>query len=121
MADALATYIGWNSSGQSWNGGSWNVDQAIAGATASVGSVSFEGDVVVSLTGVAGTGAVGTETFETSITEVGVAGTGAVGTEVPEASITEAGVAGTGAVGSESIHIGGWGNEAWGDGTWGDG
>ena len=62
MADALATYIGWNSSGQSWNGGSWNVDQAIAGATASVGSVSFEGDVVVSLTGVASTGGVGSVT-----------------------------------------------------------
>ena len=62
MADALATYIGWNSSGQSWNGGSWNVDQAIAGATASVGSVTFEGDVVVSLTGIAGTGGVGSVT-----------------------------------------------------------
>jgi len=52
-------------------------------------------------TGLAGTGAIGTETFETSVSETGVAATGAVGTEVPEASITETGVAATGAVGTE--------------------
>ena len=51
-------------------------------------------------TGLAGTGAVGTEAFELSIAEAGVAGTGAVGTEVVEAIINEAGVAGTGAVGN---------------------
>ena len=95
------------------------VETGLAG-TGAVGTESITNDTAA-LTGVAGTGAVGTETLEASITEVGVAGTGAVGTEVPEASITEAGVAGTGAVGSESLHIGGWGNEAWGDNTWGDG
>ena len=75
--------------------------------------------------GIAGKGAVGfsraTSDLQIFVVETGLAGTGAVGTEVPEASITEVGVAGTGAVGSESIHIAGWGNEAWGDGTWGDG
>ncbi len=51
-------------------------------------------------TGLAGTGAVGTEAFELSIAEAGVAGTGAVGTEVVEAIINETGVAGTGATGN---------------------
>jgi hypothetical protein len=51
-------------------------------------------------TGLAGTGAVGTEALELSIAETGVAGTGAVGTEVVEAIINETGVAGTGAVGN---------------------
>ena len=51
-------------------------------------------------TGLAGTGAVGTEALELSIAEAGVAGTGAVGTEVVEAIINETGVAGTGATGN---------------------
>jgi hypothetical protein len=104
------------------------------------------GDVYIEFTedissGVGGTGAVGTETFETSIDEAGVAGTGAVGTEIPtmevigasgsggagavgvealSLSIDEAGVAGTGAVGAESVEVLGWGQEGWGVAEWGD-
>ena len=74
----------------------------------SVSSVHNQGlagpvsDIEVSITetGVAGTSAIGTETFESSITETGVAGTGAIGTETFESSITETGVAGTGALGA---------------------
>jgi len=69
-------------------------------------------------TGVAGTGAIGTEVPTASITETGVAGTGAIGTEVPTASITETGVAGTGAIGTETIYLD---NPTWGTGTWGTG
>jgi len=75
-------------------------------------------------TGVAGTGATGTETFESSITETGVAGTGALGAfgETDGAnltlSITETGVAGTGAIGTESLDID---NPTWGTGTFGNG
>jgi hypothetical protein len=68
--------------------------------------------------GVAGTGAIGTEALTASITETGVAGTGAIGTEVPTASITETGVAGTGAIGTESVETD---NPTWGTGTWGNG
>jgi hypothetical protein len=104
------------------------------------------GDVYIEFTedissGVGGTGAIGTETFETSIDEAGVAGTGAVGTEIPtmevigasgsggagavgvealSLSIDEAGVAGTGAVGAESVEVLGWGQEGWGVAEWGD-
>ena len=77
-------------------------------------------------TGVAGTGAIGTVTLVGSITETGVAGTGAIGGfgETDGAnmqlSITESGVAGTGAIGTEAVNIQGWGNSTWGEGTWGD-
>ena len=104
------------------------------------------GDVYIEFTedissGVGGTGAIGTETFETSIDEAGVAGTGAVGdvsgtgsvtgasgsggtgavgVEALSLSIDEAGVAGTGAVGAESVEVLGWGQEGWGVAEWGD-
>jgi len=74
-------------------------------------------------TGVAGTGATGTETItsSTSVTETGVAGTGAIGTEIPTASITETGLAGTGAIGTYGVveDHNRWGEGAWGEGAWG--
>ena len=100
----------------------------------------------VTLTGVAGTGAIGTETPLAFITETGVAATGAIGSFTLAAvinetglagtgaigafgetdganmqlSITESGVAGTGATGTEAVNLQGWGNSSWGEGTWGD-
>jgi len=90
-----------------------------------VGDISLSLDSVPSSSGLGGTGAIGTETFETETgTLTGVAGTGGVGVEIPAAfvtgvsggggtgavgvealsiSIDEAGVAGTGAVGSEAL------------------
>jgi len=114
------------------------------GAVAPLGLSNFI--VTLTVTGIAGTGAIGTEIPTASITEVGVAGTGAIGTETPLASITEtgvagtgvigafgetdganmqlsiteSGVAGTGATGTELINLQGWGNSSWGEGTWGD-
>ena len=72
-------------------------------------------------TGVAGTGAVGTEipTMEV-IGASGSGGAGAVGVEALDLSIDEAGVAGTGAVGAESVEVLGWGQEGWGVAEWGD-
>tara|TARA_R100001163_G_C5064028_1_gene201486 strand:+ start:700 stop:1380 length:681 start_codon:yes stop_codon:yes gene_type:complete len=93
----------------------------IAG-TGEIGTETFETSITE--TGVAGTGAIGTETFESTITETGVAGTGAVGvfgeTDGPNLtlSITESGVAGTGAIGTESVDVD---NPTWGSGTWGNG
>jgi hypothetical protein len=58
-------------------------------------------DAIVS--GLAGTGAVGTETVEAEIVEVGVAGTGQIGAESLEAGIIATGVAATGQIGTESL------------------
>ena len=87
--------------------------------TGAVGTETLQ--AIIEETGVAGTGAIGTETPQASITETGVAGTGAIGTETPQASITETGVAGTGAIGTESIDVGdAWSDGSWDSGTWGE-
>jgi len=71
--------------------------------------------------GVSGPGSAGDVYIEfTEDISSGVGGTGAVGTETFETSIDEAGVAGTGAVGAESVEVLGWGQEGWGVAEWGD-
>ena len=59
---------------------------------------NYEASKAITETGVAGTGAIGTETPEAAINETGVAGDGAIGTEALELNAVETGVAGTGAV-----------------------
>ena len=76
------------------------LETGVAG-TGAVGTETIQMESTPTSTGLAGTGAVGTETLELTIAEAGVAGTGAVGTEAVELSIAEAGVAGTGATGVE--------------------
>ena len=76
------------------------LETGLAG-TGAVGTETIQMESNPSSTGLAGTGAVGTEALELTIAEAGVAGTGAVGTEALELSIAEAGVAGTGATGVE--------------------
>ena len=72
--------------------------------TGAVGSVAVSTDHAIAVTGVAGTGAVGsvTATGGANVTVTGVAGTGAVGsvTVSTGVSVSATGVAGTGAVGS---------------------
>lgn len=63
-------------------------------------AATVSADVTVNLTGVAGTGAVGTVVPTVAKTPTGVAGTGAVGTAVPTVAPTVTGVAGTGQVGT---------------------
>ena len=83
--------------------------------------------ISVTLTGVAGTGAIGTETPLAFITETGVAGTGALGAfgETDGASltlsITETSTVGTGAIGTESVDVDNptWGSGGWGEHAWG--
>mgnify|MGYP003109950308 CR=1 FL=1 len=70
----------------------------------SVGFPSFEIENT-SISGIAGTGAVGTETPEASIDETGVAGTGNVGDASVLGLKGVSGVAGTGAVGISSSDI----------------
>ena len=56
-------------------------------------------NLTVTVSGVAGTGAIGTVVLNPTVVATGVAGTGAIGTVVLSLSITETGVAGTGAIG----------------------
>ena len=74
------------------------------GFTGSIDRIDFEAYPEVS--GVAGTGAVGTETPEMSINEAGVAGTGGVGVEVPVVQVTGvSGGGGSGNVGVEALNL----------------
>ena len=70
----------------------------------SVGFPSFEIENT-SISGIAGTGAIGTETPEASIDETGVAGTGNVGDASVLGLIGVSGIGGTGAVGVESFEL----------------
>ena len=56
-------------------------------------------NLTVTVSGVAGTGAIGTVVLNPTVVATGVAATGAIGTVVLSLSITETGVAGTGAIG----------------------
>ena len=100
-------FIGWNSAQRAWNTSTWNTSPAFAlTATASVNStaVGVTGDANVSVTGVAGTSAVGSVTVVglANVSVTGVAGTSAIGTisttRGDKAFVT--GVAGTSAVGN---------------------
>lgn len=92
--------------------------------TGAIGTVVLNPTVVA--TGLAGTGAIGTVNLVLTLTETGVAGTGAIGgfgesgDGNMSVSITESGVAGTGAIGTESPQVLGWGQEGFGEGGWGE-
>jgi len=74
------------------------------GAVGLIDRIDFESYPEV--TGVGGTGAVGTETLELSIDEAGVAGTGGVGVEIPVVEVTGvSGGGGAGAVGIEALNL----------------
>jgi hypothetical protein len=72
--------------------------------TGAIGTVIISDNEDVVVTGLAGTGAIGTETIENdaNVVVTGVDGTGAIGTETIEADATVVvtGVAGTGAIGT---------------------
>ena len=123
--------IGMNGRGAVGNGVNAEINTITISVTltgvAGTGAIgTYNNELTLTETGVAGTGAIGTVTLVGSITETGVAGTGAIGGfgETDGAnmqlSITESGVAGTGAIGTEAVNIQGWGNSTWGEGTWGD-
>ena len=84
MADSVAAFQGWNSSIQGWNTGTWNTNVAFPlTATASVNSAApnIEGDAFGQAGAVVGTGAVGAVTIvgEANVSVTGVAGTSALG------------------------------------------
>ena len=72
------------------------------------GSIGFVSFIIenTSISGAAGTGAIGTEGLELSIDETGVAGTGAIGTTEQTMEVSGvSGTAGTGAVGVEALSL----------------
>ena len=73
--------------------------------TGAVGTVIISDNEDVSVTGVAGTGATGTEIIRLEATPSGVAGTGAIGTSTLETDAQPAAQAGTGAVGTVTLKI----------------
>ena len=91
-------FIGWNSATRAWNTSTWNTSPAFTlTATGAIGQAVQEGDAVVSVTGVAGTSALG-NIFSTN---VGLSSTSSIGaistTRGDNAFVT--GVAGTTALG----------------------
>ena len=85
----------------------WTIDSRLRTNRVGVeglGTVGFvsnvEIDYIFNVTGVAGTGAIGTAIVSDNedVVVTGLAGTGAIGTEVPEVELGETGVAGTGVV-----------------------
>jgi hypothetical protein len=88
----------------------WTIDPRLLPPVGvpSIGTVGYVNlEITPTQTGVGGTGAVGTETFETETgTLTGVAGTGGVGVEVPSAVVTGvSGSGGTGGVGIEALSL----------------
>jgi len=95
----VVAFEGWNSSNRAWNTGTWNGDVTFdLTSTGSVGASTVTGDANVTVTGLAGTSAIG-NVFET---QTGVAGTSAVGTTTitGTANVTVTGLAGTSTLGS---------------------
>lgn len=74
-------------------------------ATGNVGQVIISDNEDVVVTGVAGTGATGTEVIRVEAIPSGVAGTGAIGTSTLETDAQPAAQAGTGAVGAVTLKI----------------
>ena len=99
MSSVTVAFIGWNSVTRAWNTSTWNTSPTFdVTATGGVGSATITGDANVSVTGVAGTSALG----NLFTTNMGVTSTGAVGsaTITGNANVSVTGVAGTTTLGS---------------------
>ena len=94
-------FKGWNSATQGWGGGTYGNDVAFPSSTSALNSVTVTGAAKISVTGIAGTTALG-NTFETVN---GVSATASVGTVTVTgtANISVTGVAATGAIGEARI------------------
>jgi len=108
---------------QYWGYGGFGGDPEIVG-TGEIGTSTidvFNGPNPQS--GVEATGEIGTFIVQGNLSVTGVAGTSAIGTSIffIETAIPVTGLAGTGAVGTEEAKVNpGWGEGAWNDGTWGN-
>ena len=101
-----------------------SITEAGVAGTGAIGTASANPDHNRWGIGPWGTGAWGISNPAPEVDVTGVAGTGDLGTIssiTTGASVTETGVAGTGALGSISVTTTytSWGDESWGDSTWG--
>jgi len=104
MADSVAAFQGWNSSIQGWDTGTWNTNVAFPlTATAAVNSAApnIEGDAFGQAGAVVGTGAVGAVTIvgEANVSVTGVAGTSALGSFFTTNTVVQM----TSAIGSATV------------------
>jgi len=102
---ALGVYAAESEITETGVAGTGNTGTAVANIVISVPVTGLTGtgalgtfSTATTVIGLAGIGALGAFTLESEITETGVAGTGALGTTLEESEIAETGVAGTGAV-----------------------
>ena len=104
MAGITVSFKGWNSSSQSWGGGTWGQEVGLPGATGSVGTTSVIAAANALVTGIAATANVGSVTVTAGVNTnvTGVAGTGVVGTVtvVAQANVPVTGLQATGTVGT---------------------
>jgi hypothetical protein len=84
VADVSIALGGWSSQG--WGDAAWGFGNVSFVATGQVGSVTIQGDAVVTLTGVSATGAVGSVTAEAGadVPVTGLQATGFVGSVLVE-------------------------------------
>jgi len=104
---ARVRFVGWNSPSQTWGGGPWGENEALPGATASVGTVSVVAESGAVVTGLEATASVGVVTIiaEAGVAVTGIAATGIVGTAVTHTDnrFVVTGVQATGQVGSVTV------------------
>ena len=98
-----------------------NIPETSVIGTGAIGTISIELDNPTWGVGTWGGGAWGQSLTTVDVSVTGIAATGNIGTETPTIELTETGVAGTGTTGSESITITttSWGDGSWGADTWG--
>jgi len=109
---------GWGE--QDWGEDIWGGQPEIV-AYGDIGTVSIDVFIGPNVTGVAGTGNVGSETPEAEITETGVAATGNIGTISNETEESITGLSSTGAIGTAQAYVDpGWGEGTWSEGDWGE-
>lgn len=98
-----------------------NIPETSVIGTGAIGTISIELDNPTWGVGTWGGGAWGQSLTTVDVSVTGIAATGNIGTETPTIELTETGVAGTGTTGSESITIitTSWGDGSWGEDTWG--
>ena len=99
-----------------------NIPETSVIGTGAIGTISIELDNPTWGVGTWGGGAWGQSLTTVDVSVTGIAATGNIGTETPTIELTETGVAGTGTTGSESITIitTSWGDGTWGADTWGE-
>ena len=102
----VVAFEGWNSSNRAWNTGTWNGDVTFdLTSTGSVGASTVTGDANITVTGLAGTSALGSFfTTNESFKMVAVVGSGVIDT-TQSCQVFPTGVSATGEIGEGTGEI----------------